>query len=54
MKGLLLELIPQLLAFLLGFILPSPVEKVLKRQKDVLDAEKKADAGDPSDLDKLP
>lgn len=39
------------LTALLGWLVPSPLQKATKAPQEVKDAEDKADAGDPSDLD---
>jgi len=47
MTQILLALLPHVIAFIAGWLLPSPLTKVMN-------AEKKASAGNPSDLDRLP
>lgn len=45
-----------LAAFLVGYFLPSPLQKAARKQEEIHNAENKADSsrGDVSDLDNLP
>lgn len=51
--ALVQPLLPKLLPMLLAWFLPSPAQKAAQAVPEVVDAEKKADAGDPSGLDHL-
>ncbi len=45
-------IIVPILTALLGWLLPSPLQKAAKGPAEVADAQKKGNAGDPSDLDR--
>lgn len=49
----LLPAFGKVLALLTAWLAPSPLQKATKAPQEVSDAEKKADNGDPSDLDHL-
>lgn len=45
------KMLAPIVALIMGWLAPSPLQKATAAPAEVENAEKKADAGDPSDLD---